>query len=335
MDPGKAGDAIVEVAVALAFIAIGVAFLEAILYVLLVRVLRTRLAVPLMLVAPAIVGLLLLNAAPIAWEFYLSLTNMSLKHFKPADVDLIGLDNFVRVFTKPVLKQVGFYQLFGQTLLWTSVNVTLHVLGGLALALTLHRRLRFKGVYRAIIILPWAVPQIVALFIWRTEYNFEYGVVNQLLELVGVAPIKWLTDPLWNFAAMIVANVWLGIPFMMVIILGGLQSISDEYYEAAQMDGASSRQSFRYITWPLLQPVLTPAIILGVIWTFNNINVSFFINQNEMETSDILVTALFRAAFQYNQYGFAAAFAFVIFAILLIFTVFYVWRTQALKGAYE
>jgi arabinogalactan oligomer/maltooligosaccharide transport system permease protein len=101
------------------------------------------------------------------------------------------------------------------------------------------------------------------------------------------------------------------------------------------MDGATSRQTFRHITLPLLRPVLTPAIILGTVWTFNNINVPFFINQNELETSDVLVTALFRQAFQYNRYGDAAAFAFVIFVILLVFTVFYVWRTGSLKGAYE
>ena len=134
---------------------------------------------------------------------------------------------------------------------------------------------------------------------------------------------------------MIITNVWLGIPFMMVIILGGLQSISADYYEAAEMDGATSRQSFRHITLPLLRPVLTPAIILGTVWTFNNINVPFFINQNELETSDILVTAIFREAFQYNRYGDAAAFAFVVFLLLLVFTVFYIRVTGSLKGAYE
>jgi arabinogalactan oligomer/maltooligosaccharide transport system permease protein len=122
---------------------------------------------------------------------------------------------------------------------------------------------------------------------------------------------------------------------MMVLILGGLQSISPEFYEAAEIDGANSRQSFRAITMPLLRPVLTPAIILGTVWTFNNINVPFFMNPNELETSDILVTAVFRQAFQYNRYGDAAAFAFIIFLILLAFTVFYIQKTGSLKGAYE
>jgi arabinogalactan oligomer/maltooligosaccharide transport system permease protein len=195
--------------------------------------------------------------------------------------------------------------------------------------------MRGKGIYRALIVLPWAIPQVIALLVWRTEYNFEYGAVNQLLGLVGLGPYPWLSDPFWNFAAMVITNVWLGVPFMMVIILGGLQSISSDYYEAAEIDGASARQAFRNITLPLLRPVLTPAIILGTVWTFNNINVPFFINQNELETSDILVTALFRQAFQYSRFGDAAAFAFVIFLLLLAFTVVYIRKTGSLKGAYE
>jgi arabinogalactan oligomer/maltooligosaccharide transport system permease protein len=205
----------------------------------------------------------------------------------------------------------------------------------MALALLLHRQMRGKGIYRALIVLPWAIPQVIALLIWRTEFNFEFGAVNQLLGLVGIAPVKWLSEPFWNFLAMIITNVWLGIPFMMVIILGGLQSISADYYEAAEMDGATSPQSFRHITLPLLRPVLTPAIILGTVWTFNNINVPFFINQNELETSDILATAIYREAFEYNRYGDAAAFAFVVFLLLLVFSLFYIKVTGSLKGAYE
>ena len=333
--------AIQQVGLTLVVIALAVVVLEVILYVLLHRVLRTRLATPLMLVAPAAVGLLVLIVYPLLWELNVSFTSMSLRNFRnPGFLGLenemfVGLGNYIEVFTQPVLQNTGFWQLLLQTVIWTVANVTLHVAGGMALALLLHRQLRGKGIYRALIILPWAIPQVIALLIWRTEYNSQYGAANQLLDLVGLGPVQWLSDPVWNFIAMIITNVWLGIPFMMVIILGGLQSISSEYYEAAEMDGANSRQSFRAITLPLLRPVLTPAIILGTVWTFNNINVPFFINPNELETSDILVTALFRQAFQYNRYGDAAAFAFVIFVILLAFTIVYVRRTGSLKGAYE
>ncbi len=342
-DPSHAASALVEVGITLAFIVGVVAILEGLLYLILVRWLKARLAVPILLLAPAVLGLVALNVYPLLWELNVSFTKMGLRNFfDPGFLGLnakrnifIGIDNFANVFTQPVLKEVGFFQLFAQTIVWTIANVSLHVTGGMGLALLLNRKMRGRGLYRALIILPWAIPAFISLQIWRTEYNQQFGAVNQILGLVGISPIPWLSDSFWNFAAMVITNVWLGIPFMMVIILGGLQSISTEYYEAASMDGASWWQSFRSITIPLLRPVMTPAIILGTVWTFNNINVSFFINQNELETSDILVTALYRAAFQYSRYGFAAAFAFVIFAILLAFTVFYIRRTNALKGAYE
>jgi arabinogalactan oligomer/maltooligosaccharide transport system permease protein len=195
--------------------------------------------------------------------------------------------------------------------------------------------MKLRGLYRALLVIPWALPPIVAILAWRGEFHYEYGFINIMLRGLGLAAVQWKSDPTANFIAMNIVNIWLGIPFMMVILLGGLQSIPGELYEAAEIDGATWWQQFRKITWPLLQPVLTPAIILGVIWTFNNFNVPFFINENELETSDILVTALFRAAFQYNQYGFAAAFALVIFVILLAFSVFYINTTGALRGVTE
>jgi len=334
-------NAIGQVGLTLLVIGAIVVALELLLYLLLVRLLHNRYAIPIMLVAPAALGLAILVGWPLLWELNVSFTKMSLRNFK--DPGFLGLGNglfvdvrnYVSVFTEPVLKLTSFWQLFAQTVIWTSINVICHVGLGMGLALLLHRKMRGKGIYRALIVLPWAVPQIIALLIWRTEFNFEYGAVNQLLGMIGVGPFAWYTDPFWNFTAMIITNVWLGVPFMMVIILGGLQSIPNDFYEAAEIDGATSRQAFRRITLPLLRPVLTPAIILGTVWTFNNINVPFFINVNELETSDILVTGLFRAAFQYNQYGFAGAFAFVVFLVLLVFTVFYIRITGSLKGAYE
>jgi len=342
-DISHAASAVAEVIGTLLFMAAIVGVIEVVLYIILVRWRHARLALPIMLVAPAAVGLLILYVYPLLWEFNVSFTKMSIRNFvQPGFLGLtgeknifVGLQNYINVFTGPVLKQTGFWQLFAQTILWTTINVFFHVVGGIALALLLNRQMRGRNAYRAMLILPWAIPAMISLQIWRTEYNQQFGAVNQVLGLFGVAPIPWLSEPVWNFAAMIITNVWLGIPFMMVITLGGLQSISHEYYEAAEIDGAGTWASFRSITIPLLRPVLVPAILLGTFLTFNNILVPFFINQNELETSDILVTALYRAAFQYSRYGFAAAFAFVIFGILLIFTIFYVRRTNALKGAYE
>jgi arabinogalactan oligomer/maltooligosaccharide transport system permease protein len=322
-----------EVFQTILFVLAGTVLLEAVLYVLLVRVLKAKLALAYMLLAPAIVGLTALVIYPLLWELNISFTNMSLRRFR--NYEYVGLLNYGRVLTEPVLQQVKFLPVFGQTVLWTAVNVIFHLLGGLGLALLLNRNMRGRGIYRTLLILPWAVPNVIACLAWRSEFHFEYGFPNLVLNSMGLDPVRWLSDPVWNFIAMCITNIWLGIPFMMVILLGGLQSINQEYYEAAQIDGASTWQQFRNITIPLLSPVATPAIILGTIWTFNNFNVPFFINQNELESSDILVTALFRAAFQYNRYGFSAAFAFIIFAILLIYSVVYLRLTGVLKGANE
>ena len=235
-----------------------------------------------------------------------------------------GLKNFKEIFTQPILKQIHFLQLFGQTMLWTIIQVTSHVVLGLGLAMLMNRPIKFRGLYRTLIIVPWAIPQVIAVLAWRGEFHYEYGFLNLMLTRMGFEAIQWKVNPLWNFVAMNITNIWLGVPFMMVILLGGLQSIPETYYEAANVDGANKWEKFRHITLPLIQPVMTPAVILGVIWTFNNFNVPFLINaEYELETSDILVTALFRSAFEYSRYGFAAAFSLVIFAILLIFCIVY------------
>jgi len=314
---------------------------------------NARLALPAMLLAPAIVGVGVLYVYPLLYELNLSFTSMSARNFvdpgllgltwegtplEPlgAERDIfVGFQNYINVFTKPILQQTGFWQLFLQTIVWTVVCIFFHVTLGVALALMLNRPMRGRTFYRAVLILPWAIPVFISLQIWRTEFNFQFGAVNQLLGLIGIDPIPWMIDPFWNFTAMIIANVWLGVPFMMVITLGGLQAISNDYYEAAEIDGANGRQQFTSITVPLLRPVLIPAVLLGVFLTFNNMMVPFFINQNKLESSDILVTALYRAAFEFNRFGFSATFAFVVFLILLAFTMWYVRATNVLKGAYE
>jgi arabinogalactan oligomer/maltooligosaccharide transport system permease protein len=341
-----------EVSSTVLLIVVGAIALEGIIYLIFGVWLKNKYLMPLMLLAPAIVGLFALVIYPLLWEFNLSLTNMSLRHFGDkaqytwqvcqAEPDKVNnwltdcfIKNYANVFRLPVLKQVYIFPVFLRTVLWTFINVLFHVAGGLGLALLLNRPMRGRGIYRTLLILPWAVPQVIAVLAWRGEFHFEFGFMNIILATLGFESIKWLTDPVWNFVAMLIVNIWLGIPFMMVVFLGGLQSISQEYYEAAEIDGATGFQQFKNITLPLLQPVMTPAIVLGTIWTFNNFNVPFFINQFELETSDILVTALFRAAFQYNRYGFAAAFSFVIFIILLLYSVFYIRVTGALKEVYR
>ena len=331
------GDIIVrslgELGSSLIYIIVGMALLEGIVWLLAAKVFRSRTVLVWLLLTPAVCGLALLVLYPIFYEFSLSFSNLSLRTFRNPDFSLTHLfENFGRVFTRPVLKSTLFYPIFLRTLLWTAIQLTFHVSLGMILALLLNSGIRFQNFYKALLILPWAIPDVISGLAWRGEYHYEFGFINIMLTRLGLEAVQWKANPFWNFTAMNITNIWLGVPFMMVICLGGLQSIAREYYEAAEIDGASGSRKFFNITLPLMKPIITPAVILGIIWTFNNFNVPYFINEFELETSDILVTALFRSAFEYNQYGFAAAFAIVIFAILLIISLIYIRATGGLKG---
>ena len=163
-------------------------------------------------------------------------------------------------------------------------------------------------------------------------FNYVYGAINIALKMVGLNPINWLSDPTMTFVGAIITNIWLGFPFMMMIALGGLQSIDKSLYEAADIDGATSFQKLKNITLPLLKPVMTPAIILGTVWTFNQVNVIILIAGGfGNEKTQILVTEVYRLAFNFYRYGYAAAYSVVIFLMLLVFSMIYVRKTGILK----
>lgn len=233
-----------------------------------------------------------------------------------------------------------FPRLMRTTLIWTSFNVLFHLLFGMILALILNQKdLKFTGIYRAIIILPWAIPQVIIALAWRGEFNFQFGFVNALVQELGFEPVQWLFRPTPALVAVTFVNIWLGVPFYLVTLLGGLQSIAPDYYEAASMDGANAFERFKHITVPLIRPVAVPIVTLDVIWTFNNFNVIFLITGGEPnESTNILVTALYNAAFGANgqfQLGFAAAFSLVIFVVLILFASVWITQSGALKGIYE
>jgi arabinogalactan oligomer/maltooligosaccharide transport system permease protein len=303
------------------------------------RVVRGRHALPFMLLAPGALGLALLVAYPLGFEVYLAFTDLKLttvmRWSRTGEIPFAGFKHFVKVFTSSPLSEVSFWRLLLRTALWTFVNVSCHVAGGFALALLLHRKLRLKGLYRTLLVIPWAMPQVVAVLAWKGEFHSQFGFVNAALGRLGLWPVEWLTRH--AFLTCCLVNVWLGIPFMMVIILGGLQSISQHYYDAAAIDGASAFQQFRAITLPLIKPVLAPAVTLGTVWTFNNINVIYLLTGQAggIEDADILVSALYKAAFTYYRYSFSAAFAIVIFAFLFAFAMAWLKWTRAAESAYD
>ncbi len=281
------------------------------------------------MVAPAAVVVALVVVWPFIYNIVLSFSNMSLLHIH--DWELIGPRQYEKVFSDP-----AFLSVFVKTMIWTVVNVVFHVGIGVTLAVILHESVPGKRLFRTLLILPWAIPAVVTALTWRGMFHYEYGAVNLILTKVfAQTPIQWLNDPVGTFAACIVTNVWLGFPFMMVVALGGLQSIPKELYEAAMIDGASAWQRFRTITLPMLVPVLMPAVILGFVWTFNKVDIVWLVS-NGGEPADqthILVSYVYRAAFNLYRYGYAAAGSMIIFLLLLLFSVTFMRRMHAKEGA--
>src|SRR5262249_11449983 len=234
----------------------------------------------------------------------------------------IGLRNFADILSSrdaPITDPLSFYFTLAVTALWTVANVALHVIIGVTLALLLRDPL-----LRVRLIVPWAVPNYITGLIWKGMFQRQFGAINGMLALVGLHPISWFSRFWTAFAANLATNVWLGFPFMMVVTLGALSQIPKELEEAAALDGATRWQRMRHVILPLLRPALVPSVIPGAAWTFNMFNIVFLVSGGEPDgATDILVSTAYRWAFtRGHRYGYAAAYAVLIFIILALQTRF-------------
>ena len=278
-------------------------------------------------IAPALVALAVLTFYPVFYGFYLSVTDAS--QTKLGDESFIGLANFVEVFTAE-----GFLKVTAFTLIWTLSNVIAHIGIGLFLALILNdKRIRGRVAYRTIMLLPWAIPSYISVLIWRGIFQPD-GLLNDLLG----TDLNLLADPTGAQIVVILVNIWLGVPFMMMSLSGALQSIPREMYEAAEVDGVSDWDQFRHLTLPNLKSALIPLSLLGFIWTFNMFNVIYLMTDGGPNltygpgSTDILITYVYDVAFIDGQYGLAAAWSVVIFAMLVVFSWRYMKQTNATEA---
>lgn len=282
-------------------------------------------------IAPAVLATLLIIFIPFTYSVGLSFFRNLYNHYYFA-----GLYNYFKILLDFAWQPRSFYFTLAVTVLWTALNIILHVSIGLGLALILKEpALKFRGVYRALLILPWAVPNYITALIWKGMFHKEFGVINQVLKFFGIEPVSWFSSFWTALFANLATNTWLGFPFMMVIALGALQSIPKDLYEAADIDGATRWQKFRKITLPLLKPAMFPAIILGTIWTFNMFNVIYLVSNGAPNNStDILVVEAYRAAFEKDLYAYASAYSMIIFFILLGYSYVTNKLSRATEGVY-
>ncbi|WP_354639115.1 carbohydrate ABC transporter permease [Kitasatospora camelliae] len=295
------------------------------------------------MIAPVVVVLGVLVGYPLVQGVYYTLTDANSLNVGrqigvnriPDSYHVVGLHNYADVLWGPGSYD-RFWSHFIWTIVWTALCVVLHYSIGLGLALLLNQKIRGRSFYRMLLILPWAVPTFVTVFSWRLMLA-DGGAVNGLLGAIGLPEPAWLSEPLAQKAAAILVNTWVGVPFMMISLLGGLQSIPAELYEASEMDGASRWQQFRYVTLPGLRTVSSTVVLLGVIWTFNQFAVIFLLFGNGAPDAQILVTWAYRLGFGQmpRDYAVSATYGVLLLSILIVFTSFYrrwLARTEQANG---
>lgn len=222
-------------------------------------------------VLPAIIIVLALFVYPIISSFYFSFTNKNL--IRPT-YDFVGLDNYIAV-----LKDKGFWNAFLNSLKWTIFSLGGQLLVGFTAALALNKVKHLKGFYKTLLIIPWAFPSIVIAFSWQWILNGVYGFLPNILVQLGLCdtPPQFLTDRVLAFVVLVFINIWFGAPMIMVNVLAALQTVPQDQYEAAKIDGAKGWQSFLYITVPHIKVVTGLLVVLRTVWIFNNFDLIYLI----------------------------------------------------------
>lgn len=266
--------------------------------------------------APALVFLALVMVYPLFYNVLLSMSDAGIH--RVSGWRYAGLRQYALVFA-----DAGFWFTFCRTVIWTVVSTGLQAAIGVFLAVILNQQfVRGRSAWRALLLLPWAMPQYITALTWRGMFDGDHGAVNAFLGAIfGLPPVHWLAHPLACLVAAIAVNVWMGYPFLMIAAFAGLRAIPSSVYESAVLEGASPWQQFTQLTLPLLRSVMLPATVIAIIWNFNSLNVIWlFTNGGEPgDSTHILVSYVYKSAFTYFRFGWSAALSVVIFAILFFF----------------
>jgi multiple sugar transport system permease protein len=279
-------------------------------------------------VLPWIISLFVFTAYPVIAAFYLSFTEYNI--LEPPK--WIGLENYVKMFTA----DTSFWQAVGNSAYYALISVPLGLLSSLALALILNLRARGIGVYRTIFYLPALAPPVASTIIFILLMNPQNGLINTVLGSLGLPKPGWLTDPLWSKPALILMSLW-GVGAGALIFLAGLKEIPQSLLDAAAIDGAGAWQQFRYITIPLLTPVILFNLVMGVIGSFQVFTQALVIGGTTgkpLESTLMFMVIIYRNAFAYFSMGYASALAVVLFLAILVITLA-IFRSSSAWVFYE
>ncbi|AIU69490.1 ABC transporter permease [Thermococcus eurythermalis] len=267
------------------------------------------------MLSPMLAFVVLFIIIPVLGTFWISLHRdvTFIPGFK-----FVGLDNYINVLSK----REFWYSLF-VTVSFSLVSVGLETILGLAFALILNERMKGRGILRAIVLIPWAVPTIISARTWELMYNYSYGLFNWILNSIGLGGVNWLGSPLSAFFAVVFADVWKTTPFMTLLLLAGLQAIPGDTYEAAIIDGANMFQRFRHVTLPLLRPVLIVAVTLRTIDALRVFDVIYVLTGGGPGGATMSLSMLAFNYYNLGDYGVGSAISIITFLTVLSFTVVY------------
>ena len=295
---------------------------------------------PYLMSSPAFFLLVFSVIFPILFSIALAFTNYDLYHSAPANLaDWVGLETFKKIFTVDIWRST-FFNVLGWTVIWTLIASTLQVSIGIFLAVLVHQKeLRFKKFFRTILILPWAVPGFVTILVFSGMFNDSFGAINNtILNFFQISPIPWLTSANWTRLALLLIQGWLGFPYIFIVTTGTLQSIPDDLYEAATIDGASAMQKFRRITLPLLLYAMAPILITQYTFNFNNFNIIYLFHSGGPAVpgstaggTDILVSWIYKLTMQNSQYALAAALTILLSIVVIAIALWQFRRTNSFK----
>lgn len=295
---------------------------------------------PYLISSPAFFLLIFSVIFPILFSIALAFTNYDLYHSAPANLaDWVGFATFAKIFTVDIWRST-FFGVLGWTIVWTLVASTLQVAIGVFLAIVVHQKeVRFKKFFRTILVLPWAVPGFVTILVFAGLFNDSFGAVNNvILDFFNISPIPWLNDANWTRLALLLIQGWLGFPYIFIVTTGTLQSIPDDLYEAATIDGASSFQKFKNITLPLVLYSMAPIIITQYTFNFNNFNIIYLFNAGGPAVpgstaggTDILVSWIYKLTMQNSQYALAAALTILLSIFVIAIALWQFRRTNSFK----
>jgi arabinogalactan oligomer/maltooligosaccharide transport system permease protein len=272
--------------------------------------------------APSLVLIGLVVVFPILYTLFISFTNMNIYHWY--DYSFIGLKNYKEAL---FVMDSGFLAALLRTVLWTAINMVLQLVIAFALASLLNsRNLRLRKVYKTILMFPWAMPGYVSILLWKTGmFNSQFGLLNQWMQSLGLNMVSWLSGDISAFICCTVVNLWLALPFMIMIIDGALQSIDAGYYEHALLCGATRLQRATKITIPLMKPVIAPAVVITIFTTFKQFDIIYLLTQQvgAKTGADIhtVLTYTYENAFITSDYGYSSAISILIFMMLILFTL--------------